>query len=87
MLDLHAEMLRLTEQGDTVWAGWHWLGTCRNGTRLDMRGVMLFGARDDRMVWGHLDMAEPTPALASTGIPPSALHRAHHYLGGRGSSA
>jgi ketosteroid isomerase-like protein len=52
--DFHAELLRSARQGDTGWAEWHWRGTRTDGTRLDMRGVTIFGIRDDRIVWGRL---------------------------------
>ena len=60
--DLRAELLRSTEQGEEVWAEWHWHGTRRDGTRLDMRGVTVFGVRDDRIVWGRLYMEETETA-------------------------
>ena len=56
--DLRAEVLRSTAQGEVVWTEWHWRGTRRDGTPLDMRGVTLFGVRDDRIVWGRLYMEE-----------------------------
>jgi ketosteroid isomerase-like protein len=52
--DFRAELLRSAEEGDTGWAEWHWHGTRADGTRLDMRGVTIFGIRDDRVVWGRL---------------------------------
>jgi hypothetical protein len=52
--DFQAELLRSANQGDTGWAEWHWHGTRTDGTRLDMRGVTIFGVRDDRVVWGRL---------------------------------
>ena len=52
--DFQAELLRSAYQGDTGWAEWHWRGTRTDGTRLDMRGVTIFGVRDDRVVWGRL---------------------------------
>jgi ketosteroid isomerase-like protein len=52
--DFQAELLRSADQGDTWWAEWHWHGTRTDGTRLDMRGVTIFGVRDDRIVWGRL---------------------------------
>ena len=64
--NLHAELLRSTEQGEVVWAEWHWHGTRRDGTPLDMRGVTLFGVRNDRIVWGRLYMEETE--TAGTGI-------------------
>ena len=52
--DFHAELLRWADRGDTGWAEWHWHGTRTDGTRLDMRGVTIFGIREDRIVWGRL---------------------------------
>ena len=52
--DFRAELLRSARQGDTGWAEWHWQGTRADGTHLDMRGVTIFGIRDDRIVWGRL---------------------------------
>ncbi len=62
--DLRAELLRSANQGDTVWAEWHWRGTGRDGTPLDMRGVTLFGVRDERIAWGRLYMEETEAAGA-----------------------
>jgi ketosteroid isomerase-like protein len=56
--DLQAEVVRATTQGETVWVEWHWHGTRQDGTALDMRGVTLFGVRDDRLIWGRLYMGE-----------------------------
>jgi hypothetical protein len=52
--DFQAELLRSADEGDTWWAEWHWQGTRTDGTRLDMRGVTIFGVREDRVVWGRL---------------------------------
>ena len=52
--DFQAELLRAADQSGTGWAEWHWHGTRADGTRLDMRGVTIFGVRDDRIVWGRL---------------------------------
>jgi hypothetical protein len=52
--DFQAELLRSATEGDIGWAEWHWQGTRTGGTRLDMRGVTIFGVRDDRIVWGRL---------------------------------
>jgi ketosteroid isomerase-like protein len=49
--DFQAELLRSADQGDTGWAEWHWHGTRTDGTRLDMRGVTIFGFRQDRIDW------------------------------------
>jgi limonene-1,2-epoxide hydrolase len=52
--DFHADLLRSAADGDTGWAEWHWRGTRGDGTQLDMRGVTIFGVRDDRIAWGRL---------------------------------
>jgi hypothetical protein len=59
--DFRAELLRSTRQGDTGWAEWHWHGTPTDGTRLAMRGVTIFGIRDDRIVWGRLYLEDVQP--------------------------
>jgi hypothetical protein len=56
--DLHAELLRSVQEGDTWWAEWHWHGTRVDGSRLDMRGVTIFGVRGDRVAWGRLYLEE-----------------------------
>ena len=56
--DFHAELLRSAQEGDTGWAEWHWHGTRMDGTRLDMRGVTIFGVREDRIAWGRLYLEE-----------------------------
>ena len=57
--DFHSELLHSAVEGNTVWTEWHWYGTRADGTRLDMRGVTLFGVQAGRIVWGRLYM-EPT---------------------------
>jgi hypothetical protein len=52
--DFHAELLLSAQEGDTRWAEWHWHGTRADGTLLDMRGVTIFGVRQDRIAWGRL---------------------------------
>jgi ketosteroid isomerase-like protein len=64
--DFHAELVRSATYGDTAWSEWHWSGTRGDGTRLEMRGVTIFGVRDNRIVWGRLYM-EPVQETG-TGI-------------------
>src|SRR5882757_9383134 len=45
--DLRAEVLGCVVDGDTAWTEWQMLGTRRDGTAHEMRGVILFGVRDD----------------------------------------
>src|SRR5687767_10096996 len=54
--DFQSELLRAASVGDTAWAEWRWFGTRVDGNRLDMRGVTIFGVRDDRITWGRLYM-------------------------------
>lgn len=64
--DFHAETLRATAAGDTVFAEVHWTGTKADGAPLDERGVVIFGVRDDRLAWGRLYVDEV--ARESAGI-------------------
>ena len=59
--DIQGKLLQAAIGGDTVWAEWQWAGTRADGSRLDMRGVTLFGIQDDRIIWGRLYM-EPVQA-------------------------
>ena len=52
--DFRAELLRAAGADDACWAEWHWSGIHVDGTRLDMRGVTIFGVHEDRIVWGRL---------------------------------
>jgi limonene-1,2-epoxide hydrolase len=54
--DFRSELLRSAVEGGTVWAEWHWSGTYTDGRLLQMRGVTIFGVRDERIVWGRLYM-------------------------------
>jgi SnoaL-like domain len=55
--DIRAELLRSAEAGDARWAEWYWQGNRIDGTRLEMRGVTIFGIQHDRIMWGRLYMA------------------------------
>ena len=52
--DFQAEILRSAVDGDTIFVEVHWIGTKADGTLLDERGVLIMGARDDRLAWGRL---------------------------------
>ena len=54
--DFRSELLRTATEGDTGWAEWRWSGTHADGKELEMRGVTVFGVRDNRIVWGRLYM-------------------------------
>jgi ketosteroid isomerase-like protein len=52
--DIHAELLRVVERGETVWAEWEWRGTQVDGNPHHQRGVTIQGVRDSRIVWARL---------------------------------
>jgi ketosteroid isomerase-like protein len=62
--DFRSEILCTTIEGDTAWTEWHWSGTHADGSQLEMRGVTIFGVRDNRIVWGRLYM-EPVQRLGA----------------------
>ena len=70
--DFQAELLRSAQAADTGWAEWHWHGTRVDGTRLDMRGVTIFGIRDDRILWGRLYLEDVD--VAGQGIDQAVTH-------------
>lgn len=56
--DFHAELVRSAQGEDGTWLEWYWHGTRVDGTRLEVRGVTIFGVQDDRILWGRLFMDE-----------------------------
>ena len=54
MPDFRAELVRSAQGEDASWQEWYWHGTRVDGTRLEMRGVTIFGVQDDRILWGRL---------------------------------
>jgi ketosteroid isomerase-like protein len=62
--DFHAEVLRSAFDGDVAFLEIHWTGTKADGTRLEERGVIVMGTRDDRIAWGRLYVGEVEPESA-----------------------
>jgi len=56
--DFRADAVRTTAVGEEVWVEWLWTGTRPDGTRLDARGVCIFGVRGGRVAWGRLYMED-----------------------------
>jgi limonene-1,2-epoxide hydrolase len=54
--DFQSELLRSAVSGDTVWSEWHWHGAGTDSTTFDMRGTIIFGTQNDRIIWGRLYM-------------------------------
>ncbi|HWD66194.1 MAG TPA: nuclear transport factor 2 family protein [Solirubrobacteraceae bacterium] len=51
--DLRAEVTRSTIDGETAWTEWEMTGTRRDGSAHQMRGIVLFGIRDDVVQWAR----------------------------------
>ena len=51
--DIRATVARRAANGDTVWSEWEMSGTRRDGSAHLMRGVVIFGVRDDRASWAR----------------------------------
>jgi ketosteroid isomerase-like protein len=58
MSDLQVDVVRSTQQDDTIWSEWHWLGTLHDGSRQEMQGVIVYGVQDDLIAWGRLYMED-----------------------------
>jgi len=56
--DLHAEVIRSVQAGNTAWSEWRWWGTRGDGRPFEMRGVTLFEITGDQVVAGRLYMEE-----------------------------
>jgi ketosteroid isomerase-like protein len=54
--DLTAAVMRSSVDGDTVWTEWEHRGTRRDGSAHLMRGVVIFGVRDDKATWSRFYM-------------------------------
>jgi ketosteroid isomerase-like protein len=72
--DFRADLLRSADHGDTGWAEWYWHGTRTDGTSLQMRGVTIFGIRDDHITWGRLYLED---VEAGQGIDQAVQHMTH----------
>ena len=64
LTDFHAKLIRIASDQDTVWAEWHWTGTPRDKTRVDMLGVTIFGVRENRIIWARAYM-EPLQKIGA----------------------
>lgn len=56
--DLHAELLRSVQDGETTWCEWAWSGARTDAQPFEVRGVALFQIRDDLIVAGTLYMED-----------------------------
>jgi len=54
--DFHADLLRSAVTHDAVWSEWDWYGTRKDGSRLEMRGVVVMGVDAGQIAWQRLYM-------------------------------
>ena len=54
--DFRADLLRSAVSQDTIWSEWEWYGTRKDGSRLEMRGVVLMGVQAGKIAWARLYM-------------------------------
>src|SRR6478672_136974 len=79
--DISASVLSSVVDGDVVWSEWEMRGTRRDGATHLMRGVIVFGVRDERAAWARffLEPVDPGGDDASAavrqivGVPSAAV--------------
>lgn len=52
--DVQGELLRAVAAGNEEWSEWHIHGTRRDGSPMEMRGVIVNGIRDGKISWARL---------------------------------
>ena len=52
--DFRAELVATAVEADTLWSEWRWHGTHKDGTRLDMAGVIVCGVQGGTLAWARL---------------------------------
>jgi ketosteroid isomerase-like protein len=63
--DLRTEVTRSTVDGDVVWTEWQMTGTRQDGSAHCMRGVVIFGVRNDVAQWARFYL-EPVDVSGGT---------------------
>lgn len=56
--DFRSEVVRVAAAGDSAWVEWRWTGTRSDGSRLDARGICVFGMPNGLVAWGRLYMED-----------------------------
>jgi ketosteroid isomerase-like protein len=76
--DLQVEIPAAIQDGDTIWSEWRAYGTARSGAMLELRGVIIFGVRDGRVLWARMylepveHVGTPLPGFVEP-VPPPGL--------------
>lgn len=65
--DLAAVVVRSIADGETAWSEWEMTGTRRGGTAHHMRGVVVFGVREDLAQWARFFLEPVDLADGSVG--------------------
>src|SRR3954454_4653151 len=52
--DFRSQLVRASQDGDTIWSEWRWEGTRSGGEPLEMAGVVVAGVRDEQIAWMRL---------------------------------
>ncbi|HYZ81500.1 MAG TPA: nuclear transport factor 2 family protein [Solirubrobacteraceae bacterium] len=52
--DFRAELVATAVEAETLWSEWRWHGTHRDGSRLEMAGVIVFGVHAGALTWARL---------------------------------
>jgi hypothetical protein len=52
--DVRADIERMTVEDGVEWGEWRITGTRRDGSPVEMRGVIINGVEDDRVAWARL---------------------------------
>ena len=76
--DIHTTVVRHAVSGDEVWSEWEMQGTRRDGSPHLMRGVIIFGVRDDHATWARFylepvqhDGGDVNDAVRRAVVPPN----------------
>ena len=54
MSDFSAHLVRHAINNDSIWSEWEWQGTRRDNSKLFMRGVIIMGVQEGKIIWGRL---------------------------------
>lgn len=68
--DLRAELLRTSTSDDEEWSEWRIHGTRRDGSPMEMRGVIINGIREGTIAWArlYLELVEDQGAGIATAV-------------------
>lgn len=52
--DFRAELVATAVEAEALWSEWRWHGTHRDGSRLEMAGVIVCGVQAGALTWARL---------------------------------